>query len=50
MKKISMWFVVSDEVANDVMNEMTWGEMGNAASIMNEVCEESDYEITEAGN
>lgn len=45
MKKVSMWFVVSDEVADDVLNEMTWGNMSNAAHILNENCEESDYNI-----
>jgi hypothetical protein len=40
-----MWFVVSDGVADDVMNEMTWGNMGNAAHILNENYEESDYDI-----
>jgi hypothetical protein len=45
MKKVTMWFVVSDEVADNIMNDLTWGEMGNAASTLNENCEESDYNI-----
>ena len=45
MKKVTLTFVVSDEVASNVMNELTWGEMGNAATILNENCEESDYNI-----
>ena len=45
MKKVTMWFVVSDEVADNLMNDLTWGEMGNAASNLNENCEESDYTI-----
>ena len=45
MKKVTMWFIVSDEVADNIMNELTWGEMGNTASNLNENCEESDYNI-----
>ena len=45
MKKVTMWFVVSDEVADDIMNDLTWGEMSNVASTLNENCEESDYNI-----
>ena len=45
MKKVSMWFVVSDGVADDVLNEMTCGNMDTAAHILNENCEESDYDI-----
>ena len=45
MKKVTMYFIVSDEVAESVMNELAWGEMGNAASILNANCEESDYNI-----
>ena len=45
MKKVTMWFVVSDEVADDIMNDLAWGEMSNAASILNENCEESNYDI-----
>ena len=45
MKKVTMTFVVSDSIADDVQNEMTWGEMGNAARILNANCEESDWNI-----
>ncbi len=45
MKKVSMWFVVSDEVADSIKNELAWGANGNAAAILNANCEESDYEI-----
>ena len=38
MKKVTMTFVVSDSIADDVQNEMTWGEMGNAARILNANC------------
>ena len=45
MKKVTLTFVVEDEVVNDVFNLITWGEMGSAAAILNEKCEESDYDI-----
>ena len=45
MKKVTMTFIVSDGVADNVQNEMTWGNMSNAAHILNENCEESDYNI-----
>lgn len=45
MKKVTMTFIVSDGVADDVKNELAWGNMSNAAHILNENCEESDYNI-----
>lgn len=45
MKKVTMTFIVDDEVVDDVQNELTWGEMGNVATILNEKCEASDYDI-----
>lgn len=45
MKKVTMTFIVSDDVADDALNEMTWGNMSNAAHILNKNCEESDYGI-----
>ena len=45
MKKVTMTFVVSEETANDALQEMGWGEMGNAANILNAACDESDYDI-----
>ena len=45
MKKVSMWFVVDDETAEKAVKEMTYGNMDWAASILNENCEESDYNI-----
>ena len=45
MKKVTLTFVVSDEVADDIMNDLEWGEMGNVATTLNENCEESDYNI-----
>lgn len=47
MKKVTMWFVVSNDVADSIMNELVWGDMGNAATILNENCEESNYDIEE---
>lgn len=40
-----MTFVVSDDDAVAASNEMGWGEMGNAATILNSACQESDYDI-----
>ena len=45
MKKVTLTFIVDDKVADDVQNELSWGEMGNAASILNANCEESDYTV-----
>ena len=45
MKKVTLTFVVEDEVIDDVQNYLYWGEMGNVATILNEKCEESDYDI-----
>lgn len=45
MKKVTMTFVVNNKVAKDVENELAWGEMGNAATILNRECVESDYNV-----
>lgn len=45
MKKVTLTFIVSDEQAIEASNEMSWGEMGNAAAILNAACEESDYSV-----
>ena len=45
MKKVTLIFVVDENIANEIQNEMAWGEMANAAAILNENCEESDYDI-----
>jgi hypothetical protein len=47
MKKVTLTFVVSDEVVDDILNDLEWGEMGNAANTLNENCEQSDYDIEE---
>lgn len=45
MKKVTLTFIVDDEVVDDIQNELEWGEMGNVATLLNEKCEESDYDI-----
>ena len=45
MKKVTLTFILSDEVANEIQNDLAWGNMSNAAHILNENCEESDYNI-----
>lgn len=47
MKKVTLTFVVSDKVADDIQNDLEWGEMGNVANTLNENCEQSDYDIEE---
>lgn len=47
MKKVTLTFVVDENIVNEIQNEMAWGEMANAAAILNENCEESDYDIEE---
>lgn len=45
MKKVTMTFVVDNKTAKEIENELAWGEMGNAATILNKNCVESDYNI-----
>ena len=45
MKKVTLTFIVEDKIADDVQNELGWGEMGNAAAYLNSECNESDYDI-----
>ena len=47
MKKITLIFVVSDEVADDIKNELAFGNMENVAFILNENCEETNCNIEE---
>ena len=47
MKKVTFTFVVSDKVAKDIENEFIWGKWANAFSVLEENCEESDYDIEE---
>ena len=47
MKKVTLTFIVTDKVAEDAIREASHGEMGNAASILNGDCAESDYDIEE---
>jgi hypothetical protein len=45
MKKVTLTFVVSDDVVYDIDNDLMWGDLGHAAETLNEKCEESDYNI-----
>ena len=45
MKKVTMTFIVSDEVANEIQNDLAWGLYDNAAKFMYENGEESRYSI-----
>lgn len=40
-----MVFIVNDGTADEALKQMRQGEMANAADILNENCEESDYYI-----
>ena len=48
MIKVSMWFAVDEETANEAIKKMRHGEMGEAAEILNSECEESDYDYEES--
>ena len=48
MKKVTLTFIVDDSIADEVQNELGWGEMGNAADFLNKHCEESDYDVNNA--
>ena len=45
MKKVTMTFIVSDEVANEIQNDLAWGLFDYAAKFMFENGEESRYDI-----
>lgn len=47
MKKVTLTFIVSDEVADDILNDLEWGYLGNAANHLYGNCEQSDYNIEE---
>jgi LmbE family N-acetylglucosaminyl deacetylase len=44
-KAVTMTFVVNNTIADEALEQMRQGEMANAADILNENCEESDYFI-----
>lgn len=44
-KKVTMSFIVNNTIADEALKQMRQGEMANAANILNENCEESDYYI-----
>jgi len=45
MKIVTLTFVVSDKVADDIQNDLAWGDIGNAVETLNANCDESDYDI-----
>ena len=45
MKKVTLTFIVSDDVVEELSNELSWGNYGNVATIFEEEAEESDYNI-----
>lgn len=45
MKKVTMTFVVEDEVVDDIHDAFIYGDLGNAAKTLNENCLESDYNV-----
>lgn len=47
MKKITLTFVVDDSIADEVKNELGWGEMGNAADFLNKHCETNGYDVAD---
>lgn len=49
MKKVTMTFYVSDEIADKVSNKMQCGEMGEAAELCNAECTDKDYDVVTYG-
>ena len=47
MKKVTLTFIVSDDVADNVRNYFVWDDKPSAAAFLDKNCEESDYEIEE---
>ena len=45
MKKVTMTFIVDNQTADKALNLMAYGEMGDAAYLLNQNCQESDYDI-----
>ena len=42
MKKVTLWFLVSDKVADEFKKGLTWGQFGNAVENLKENSEEYD--------
>lgn len=49
MKKVTMTFYVSDEIADKVLNKMQRGEMGEAAELCNAECTDKKYDVVTYG-
>lgn len=47
MKKVTFTFVVSDEVVEEMSNELSFGNYGSAATICEESAEDINYSIEE---
>ena len=45
MKKVSLTFIVDDKVVDELQNEVEWGNMVNAAQILDENCEYSHFDV-----
>ena len=45
MKKVTLTFIVSDEVANEIQNDLLLGLYDNAVNYLHGNCAESDYNI-----
>ena len=50
MKKVTLTFIVPDEVVGEVQNEVTWGNMDTAAHILDENCEYSHFDVEDYQN
>ena len=47
MKKVTLTFIVSDEVVNEALNELGWESYDNAASILQSESTEYRYDISD---
>ncbi len=47
MKKVTFTFIVSDDVIEEMSNELSWGNYADAARIAEENCEGVDFNIEE---
>lgn len=44
MKKVTLTFIVDDEVLYEVSNELCWKDYGAVAQTLDEYCEDSWYD------
>ena len=47
MKKVTLTFIVSDEIVDEAMNELGWENYNNAASILQSESTEYRYDISD---